>query len=89
VTGDLSDDRWGFLTIFDNVLTVGGLARARVISPASASISRPSRRSWRRYEKWRTGERRRGAPAVVKACEKLPRPTLKKAKNKCGSILTV
>ncbi len=27
VTGDLSDDRRGFLTILDNILTVGGLAR--------------------------------------------------------------
>jgi hypothetical protein len=27
VIGDLSDDRHGFLTILDNVLTVGGLAR--------------------------------------------------------------
>ncbi len=27
VTGDLSDDRRGFLTILDNVLTVGGSAR--------------------------------------------------------------
>jgi hypothetical protein len=27
MTGDLSDDRRGFLTILDNVLTVGGSAR--------------------------------------------------------------
>ncbi len=27
VTGDLSDDRRGFLTILDNILTVGGSAR--------------------------------------------------------------
>jgi hypothetical protein len=29
VTGDLSDDRRGFLTILDNVLTVGGSARGK------------------------------------------------------------
>jgi hypothetical protein len=32
VTGDLSDDRRGFLTILDNVLTVGGSAQRQKAS---------------------------------------------------------
>jgi hypothetical protein len=42
----------------------------RAISPVSVSISRPPWRSWRGYEKWRTGERRQGAPAIVRALGK-------------------
>jgi hypothetical protein len=42
VTGNLSDDRRGFLTILDNVLTVGGLARGeercRRPQPQSAGL---------------------------------------------------
>ncbi len=35
VTGDLSDDRRGFLTILDNVLTVGGSARGKEVAGLS------------------------------------------------------
>jgi hypothetical protein len=42
LTGDLSDDRHGFLTILDNILTVGGSARGEELSrgpqPQSAGL---------------------------------------------------
>jgi hypothetical protein len=42
VAGDHSHDRRGFLTILDNVLTVG----------ESAAIRRPPKRSWMGCKKW-------------------------------------
>jgi hypothetical protein len=57
----------------------------RAISPASASISRPPRKSWRGYKKW-SPRRSSSNESAAKNTSTSLGPTLKKAKNKCGSI---
>jgi hypothetical protein len=86
VTGNLSDDSHGFLTILDNVLTVGGSARgeerSRRPQPQSAGLPKGA-----------GGDTKNGAPAnvaeAVRHCEKhidMAGSYVKKAKNKRGSI---
>jgi hypothetical protein len=71
VTGDLRDDRRGFLTILDNVLTVGVRARGEERSRRSQSQSAGlPKGTGGGMKNWRTGERRRGAPAIVRALGK-------------------
>ncbi len=91
MTGNLSNDCRGFLTILDNVLTVGGSARGKkqADQPQLQSGGLPEGAGGVRKmaQRPRTSPRHSGgSESTAKNTSTLPGPTLKKAKNKCGSI---
>ncbi len=90
VTGELSDDRRGFLTILDNVLTVGVSARGEERSRRPQPHQQASQKELEGVRKMahrRTSLRRSGnSESAAKSISTSPGPTLKKAKSKRGSI---
>jgi hypothetical protein len=90
LTGDLSNDRRGFLTILDNILTVGVWARGeKHLSGLSLNQQAPQKEleGVRKMAHRRTSPRRSGdSESAGKNIWTSPGPTLKKAKNKRGSI---
>jgi hypothetical protein len=90
VSGNHSNDRRGFLTIFDNVLTVGGQLGAK---SELAGLSLNQKASHKELEvvqkmaQWRTLLRRSGgSKSAANNISTLPGPTLKKPKSKHASI---
>ncbi len=74
VTGDLSNDHRGFLTILDNVSLLVGRPEAKSDLVGLSLNQQASQKELEGVnEKWRTGERRQGAPAVVRALQKTRR----------------